>query len=226
MDKITIATCNFNTTELTNKLISSIINNTSDIDYQIVVLDNSDKIPFTTKFCNIRVIDNTKSQIIDFDKRISMFGGYTTNNYANIKHAMSVQFLLDMCQTTGLLLFDSDACLKKPIDFIDESFATIGGLQKQYVATWANNVVRLTRIVPFMQFFNTKMIRQFNIKFFDPYRIIGSSKENSNQFDTGASFYADIVDKNVPFKLIDYKQYIDHVLGASWAKNNSSCHIN
>lgn len=45
-DLVTIAICNFNTTELTNNCIRSIIKNVKKVRYKLIVLDNSDKIPF------------------------------------------------------------------------------------------------------------------------------------------------------------------------------------
>ena len=220
MQSITIATCNFNTTKLTNRLLSSIYAQMSNCNLRIVVLDNSDVIPFQSNYPNIKVIDNTKQQIINFNKMLQLYGGKTTNNYANMKHAMSIQFLLSIFNTRGLLLFDSDAMLKSPIDFIDFKYATIGGLQKQYIATWAGNVKRRERIVPYMQFFNIQMLNDFKLQYFNPMKIIGAKAFNSNQFDTGASFYDDLVHKKAPFKLIDHTKYIDHVCGASWAKKD------
>ena len=43
---MTIAICNFNTNDLTNNCIKSIVKNTKAFEYKITVLDNSDKIPF------------------------------------------------------------------------------------------------------------------------------------------------------------------------------------
>ena len=218
MQDITIATCNFNTTELTNHLVDSIYAQMSNHGLRIVVLDNSDKAPFQSSCPNVKVIDNTKQQTINFSKTLQLYGGKTINNYANMKHAMSIQFLLSICQTRGLLLFDSDATLKSPIDFIDFKYVTIGGLQKSYIAAWADNVKRRERIVPYMQFFNVEMLNQLKLQYFNPTKIIGAKTSDSNQFDTGASFYSAIVAKNAPFKLIDHTKYIDHMLGASWAK--------
>ena len=43
---VTICICNFNTTDLTNNCIVSIINKIKSFKYKIVVLDNSDKTKF------------------------------------------------------------------------------------------------------------------------------------------------------------------------------------
>lgn len=214
---ITIATCNFNTTRLTNQLIDSIIQFV-DFDYNIVVLDNSDKFRFSTTNNQVKIIDNTNQHILNFNEFIEEFGGISINNYANMKHAISIQFLLNICQTEYMLLFDSDAQLKNKVDFIEQEYVTIGGLQKQYIATWSNNEVRLPRIVPFIQFFNIPLLRQFKLKYFDPLKIIGSYSDNASSFDTGASFYEEIVKNDLPIKIIDYTKYINHILGASWAK--------
>ena len=86
----TVAICNFNTTELTNDCIQSIFSNFKSKPFNIVVFDNSDKIPFTTQF-DVRIIDNTHGKYIDFSKATSIFSSVPSkNNYASLKHAMSI----------------------------------------------------------------------------------------------------------------------------------------
>lgn len=218
-NKVTIAICNFNTTKLTNRLIESIFSQKNEFKLNIIVLDNSDKISFTSNNKSIKIINNTKQQFIKFDKIIKQYGGNTINNFANMKHAMSIQFLITICQTKGMILFDSDTYLKKPIDFIDFNFITIGGLQKQYNVI-NTNITRLPRIVPFIQFFNIDLINKYKLKYFNPLKIIGSNSKISNAFDTGASFYQDIISKKIPYKIINYSDYIYHICGASWAKKD------
>jgi len=49
--------------------------------------------------------------------------------------------------------------------------------------------------------FNVEQIKNNNIKYFDPFRIRGGlSLKNSAPYDTGASFYEDIVKSNLKFK--------------------------
>ena len=63
---INILIVHYNTPKLTECLIKSI--NKQTPDSKIFIFDNSDKLPFTYRQDNIEYIDNTKSQIIDFDE--------------------------------------------------------------------------------------------------------------------------------------------------------------
>ena len=66
--KYNFVTVNFNTPELVDALIKSIYKNSGvpEKDINIIVFDNSDKRPFVSD--KVTVLDNTKGQIIDFDK--------------------------------------------------------------------------------------------------------------------------------------------------------------
>ena len=60
---------NFNTTSLTNALIESIRQHMSNC---IIVFDNSNMIKFTTKHSDIKIIDNTKQQLVEFEKDLQI----------------------------------------------------------------------------------------------------------------------------------------------------------
>ena len=70
--KQTIAIIHFNTPELTEACILSIRKH-GGRDYQVVVFDHSDERPFRIQMPGVEVIDNTKGQLIDFDKLLSAF---------------------------------------------------------------------------------------------------------------------------------------------------------
>ncbi|MEE1287995.1 MAG: hypothetical protein UHK44_05295, partial [Bacteroidaceae bacterium] len=61
-----VAIVHFNTPELTEALIKSIRKHGGE-EYQVVIFDNSDKRPFTKKMKGVKVINNRKGQIIDFE---------------------------------------------------------------------------------------------------------------------------------------------------------------
>lgn len=61
---------NFNTTQLTNVCIASILSNFKSTSHDITVIDNSNAIKFETPF-KVNVIDNTCGQVIDFDSILS-----------------------------------------------------------------------------------------------------------------------------------------------------------
>lgn len=219
---VTIALCNYNTTQLTNLCIRSIIKNSGLNIFKIVVLDNSDQQPFhldpKVDPSKVQIVDNTKSQYIDFKKVCKEFGGDTSNNHANLKHAYSIQWLLSICQTKGMVLCDSDIVVKKKIDFIDYRFLSVGQMQKPYRK---NNVTRFRRILPFLQFFNIELLDKYRLKYFDHTRILGSNSEESKYYDTGASFLEDLSNLETKdltlFKDVKVGGYINHLLGGSWA---------
>lgn len=226
---ITIAICNFNTTELTNGCIRSIQLRYAKKNYKIVVLDNSDKISFSldstlnNNACNISVLDNTKQQLIDFDHIMKTspykLMPFNANNFGSLKHACSIQFLLNICCTDCMLLFDSDTILLQDIDFIDTKYASIADLEENgKIGRNGKTYSSFTRMLPFIQFFNVKMIQEHKIAYFDYARMHGILAPNrGNYYDTGASFYADLISNKLPIKRIDYNQYIKHLDHGSWS---------
>lgn len=207
-DLITISICNFNTTQLTNNCIKSIFENFKSYPFKIVVLDNSDKYVFNTKF-NVSIIDNTKQQLINFDKIIKKISRvYSKNNYASFKHCYSIQFLLNICNTDKMLLFDSDTKLLKDIDFINDNIISAFNIELNG---------KIYRALPYIQYFNVKMMNMLNIKYFDAYRMHGGFNIiNDSIYDTGASFYEDCIKYNAPIQIIDHKCYIWHKKQGSW----------
>ena len=71
MGKINILIVHFNTPNLTECLVKSI--NKFSPDSNIYIFDNSDRLPFTAKFDNVTIFDNTKGEIIDFDKWLEKY---------------------------------------------------------------------------------------------------------------------------------------------------------
>jgi len=124
IDKITVAICNYNTTDLTNQCIDSFLQFNSLKNSSIVVLDNSDANKYDSYHDFVKVIDNTTQKYLNFDsifklsphKLMSVNG----NNYGSLKHAISIHFLLSICQSEKMILLDSDTITKKEIDFIDD----------------------------------------------------------------------------------------------------------
>ena len=220
-DDITAVICNYNTTQLTNNVIKGL--QIFAKCKHIIVLDNSNKDQFILdKTLNneyIQVIDNTKQKYIQFDNLLQTYKLSElckTNNYASLKHAMSIQFLLDICITKYCLLCDSDIVIKKKIDFIEDGYSTIAGIEQTGTASQnMNKNLGKTRFVPFMQLFNMKMLNLHKIRYFDINRIHGI--EYGMMYDTGASLYEDIVErKQLPYKQVNIEQYITHLGHGSW----------
>ena len=227
---VTIAICNFNTTELTNNCIQSIQLNCKNFLYKFVILDNSNKTSFSLASdfnydTKIEIINNTTGKYVNFNQVLQKcpfkLMKNNANNYGSLKHAASIQFLLNICTTKILLLFDSDTILHKDIDFIDMQYASIADLEENGKNGRNGKLyTSFTRFMPFIQFFNIDMIQKKKIRYFDYARMHGVLAPNrGNYYDTGASFYADLVKNNLQFKRINYKDYIKHLDHGSWIDN-------
>lgn len=222
-NSITICTCNFNGTKLTNACVKSIIKNCGLNNYKIIILDNSDKDKFILDSdidTNIvEVLDNTNGQYINFNEIVKKYGGKidssVVSGYANLKHSYSIQFLLNISKTANFILFDNDTILKKKIDFIDNRYISISGFQHSYIK---NKINRKQRFLPFIQYFNKNLINIYKVNYFNSTKIMNGNGKHSMEYDTGASFTEAIINKALPFKIINVADYIEHLMGASWAK--------
>ena len=227
---ITVAICNFNTTQMTTDCIKSIADKSKLTNIQFVILDNSYlehkfTVDNSLKNLNIQVLDNTTGKYINFDNALKNFSKIPikANNNGSFKHCFSIQFLLNICKSRDMLLFDSDTILKHAIDFINPAYITIADLEIKYSkdSRCKNGIyTSQTRFIPFIQYFNCEKILQYKLKYFYANRIHGGSSISGNYYDTGASFYEDLINRNLPFKKISYTTYIDHLDHGSWKKKN------
>lgn len=201
---------NFNTTELTRAAILSLWKNTPDA--KVTVFDNSDRIPFP-EMDNVRIIDNTKGQIIDFVKFLKQFPERqkTCNNFGSAKHSKTIDTLFDYFPD-GFVLMDSDVLIKKDIScFFDESVAYSG-------LPYNHRSNRVLRLLPMLCFINVPMCKKYGIRYFDGRR---SWKLNSNEsrymlYDTGASFIEDCRHYVLPYKEIDIREFLIHYKHGSY----------
>ena len=118
-----ILTVHFNTPRLTEALVRSINKHTQGC--KVYVFDNSDKHPFTEHFPNVEVIDNTKGQVIDFDKMLDeyLYKVGTVNKWGSAKHCKSVDVCMDIIPE-GFILIDSDMLVFNDLSpWWDEGYA-------------------------------------------------------------------------------------------------------
>lgn len=226
---VTVTICNFNTTEMTTDCILSIRKNSGLKKTKFVVLDNSypnKKFQMSNKLngIDIQLIDNSNGKIIDFNAALKKFSKIPikANNNGSLKHCLSIQFLLNACRSRDMLLFDSDTILLKQIDFINPAYVTIADLEKKgdpCSRAPCGKYLSETRFLPFIQYFNCDLIKRKALKYFYPNRIHGGLTFSGNYYDTGASFYEDVINANLPFKRIQYKEYINHLDHGSWRKH-------
>lgn len=220
MGKINILIVHFNTPNLTECLVKSI--NKFSPDSNIYIFDNSDKLPFTAKFDNVTIFDNTKGEIIDFDKWLEKYpnrfeSGGKINKWGSAKHCLSVEKCMTLIEG-NFILIDSDVLIKRDIsDLFLPQYIYVGEV---YLPKFLNR----QRVLPYICFINSDECKKHNIHYFDENRIHGLKKEDKHKdcekYDTGASFYHDC--GNLPAKKIAISDYIVHFGGASWVEEKKT----
>lgn len=215
----------YNTPDLLMCTLSSLIKTNERNIQTIYIFDNSDIKPFTYYDCfdvNIQYFDNTQQSLLNFDKLFKKLPKdeqiVSNNNLGSAKHALTVDLLIKSLDEQEICLLDSDVLVKTEINFTNSHFAAIGELNSKEILR--DN--RKMRILPFLQYFNLKMLRKHKISYFDYTRIMGFN-EDKRKYDTGTSFLEDIILKSLPIKCIDLDKYILHFGGGSWRNKNYKC---
>lgn len=227
--KPTIAIVHFNTPTLTRAEVMSIRKQCGE-GWRIVIFDNSNVEPFMPvgkprdiEDENILIYDNTRGQLIDFDKELEAYPSRKVSDascfgrsiFGSVKHSMSVEWLMQHLDTP-FILADSDILLKAPIDNLwDEHAHAVGYIETD--SCYGNN-----RLQPYLCFINAPKCRRLGIHYFDPLRTwqLGTGKtEKENWYDTGASFYEDLqhTDGTI-IKRVTTSSYMVHLGGASYLK--------
>lgn len=209
----------YNTPYLTECLVRSI--NLFVKDAIIYIFDNSDKNPFINKFENVKIIDNTQGQIINFDKWLEQYpnrhqSGGKRNYWGSAKHCYSVEKAMEIIDENFILL-DSDVLLKKDCsDLFQEDCIYVGEPQIQKTSS-------IGRLLPFMCFINTKMAKQYDIHYFDDNFMHGLRKTlQGDMYDTGAIFYKNSL--SLKHHDIFLSNYIIHYNNASWMDTTLNKH--
>lgn len=217
--KKNIVIVHYNTPLLTECLVRSI--NLFVKDAIIYIFDNSDKDPFTAHFDNVLVLDNTKGEIINFDKwlekypkRISSAG--RTNDFASAKHCYSIEKCIQLIKENFILL-DSDVLLKRDIsELYDEESIYVGEIIKQ-------PRFNVNRVLPFICYINAEMCIKNNVHYFDEEHMYGLNKTREGEkYDTGSSFYLNTLD--FEHKEIKVDDYIVHYKAGSWVNTARAVH--
>lgn len=207
----------YNTPYMTECLVRSI--NMFVKNAIIYIFDNSDKLPFTAEFKNVIVIDNTKGQIIDFDKWLEKYpetaiSSAKMNHYASAKHCYTIQKCIELLDENFLLL-DSDVLLKRDVsNLFDEKEIAIAATE-----TWKSR----PRIIPYICFINVDKCKKYGIRYFDDQHIHGLTKKG-DRYDTGAFFHEEITNKKLKFKRINLSEYVVYYKAASWVEDAKKYH--
>ena len=229
MKKKTVAIIHFNTPELTEAGIKS-LRKVSGMEYEVIVFDNSDKRPFPVGKADghTTIIDNTKGQIIDFEKELSKYPDKCwelawRSNYGSAKHIMTVQKLWELIPQ-GFILMESDILLTRNIDFLwNEEFAACGKVQ-----WFRGRTQEKDRLLPFLCYLNVPKLTANGARYFDPQRCWslspGGMANPANWYDTGASLLEDII-KTKPALVArlyrDLDHYYVHYTGGSWRQGDT-----
>lgn len=222
--KKNIVIVHYNTPRLTECLVKSI--NLFVEDANIYIFDNSDKLPFTAKFDNVTILDNTKGQIINFNKWLEKYpnkgrSNGRTNGWGSAKHCYSVEKCMEILKENFVLL-DSDILLKRDIsNLYRDDLIYIGN-----VVTQPNSTVK--RVLPFICYINVKMCLEKKVHYFDENYMHGLSYTKNNpyadRYDTGGAFYLQA--SNFKHEEIDYNNYVVHYGHGSWHKSGEKTKIN
>ena len=217
--KKNIVIVHYNTPLLTECLVRSI--NLFVKDAVIYIFDNSDKYPFTAFYDNVLVLDNTKGEIINFDKWLENYpnrhkSGGKRNYWGSAKHCYSVEKCMEIIKE-GFVLMDSDVLLKKDIsNFFREDCIYVG----EKVLQPTSNIERL---LPFLCFINTEMCQKEGIHYFDDNYMHGLRKTiDGDRYDTGAIFFKNASKFN--HMNLEISDYIVHFNNASWINTSTKKH--
>ena len=224
MKKQTVAIVHYNTPELTEACILSL--RKSGCGWPVLVLDNSDKRPFSKKMKGVKVLDNGRGQIIDFDAELSKYPNRIAehaqqSNFGSMKHCMSVQYLWSVLKD-GFILLDSDTLVKRDISELwQEEYAAVGE-RRSYPG---HPYPVAERFLPFLLYMNVPKLVAAGAKFYDPKRcwmLQGNLNDKANWYDTGACLMEDVrrIKPYLVGKIVKIGDYITHLGSGSWRNND------
>ena len=240
----TIAIIHFNTPELTEACIMSIRKH--GCDWPVVVFDNSADLivpagtggnpeellikarPFKRRMKGVKVINNTKGQVIDFDKflaeypdRNSKLGVWKSSVWGSAKHIVTVQKLWELIPD-GFILVESDILVKSDIrELWQEQYSFVGYVQRNQ----EGNRFKVPRILPMLCYMNVPLLTKEGARYFDPDRCWGLKadyNDRRNWFDTGACLLDDVFRMRPRLKglHLDINHYVKHYGGGSWHQDD------
>jgi len=230
---VVVAIIHYNTPELTCTCIGSLLKNgglfKSVKDIKVVVFDNSDTRPMDEPPTNVVLLDNTKGQIIDFEKELAKFpdrcpeiGCAKGCEYGSAKHMMTVQKLWELLPN-GFILMESDIIIKKSIaHMVNRNYSFVGYCQKSQ----PYNPFNIGRVLPMLCWMNVPLLTKHGARYYDPERTYGllpGGRENRNNwYDTGAVMLEDILSHRPHLKGLheDIRPLVEHYGAASWKNND------
>ena len=224
MDVIQIAIVHYNTPELTEAGIMSLRRH-GGAEWPVTVFDNSDRKPFKKKMKGVKVIDNTKGQVIDFEAELAKYPDRNVqlgkaSNDGSVKHILSVQKLWELLPQ-GFILMESDILIRKDISFLwDEKWAATGRGEWFHGRRQEHD-----RLFPFLCYMNVPLLVANGARYFDPERCwnLYPGDAPQNYWDTGACLLDDIIKTKPALRAKLYPNLFDcfvHYQGGSWRQKD------
>lgn len=199
---------NFNTQKLVDALIRSI--NKFHDNVEIIIFDNSNRVPFKNIHENVFIMDNTKGQIVNFDKILEKcdLTQNTGNSFGSFKHCLTIDKCIDLIDD-GFILLDSDILLKRNVSELEnKGYGCVGEVVGKQ-GEWKD------RILPFICYINSDLCKTNNIKYCSN-TLMWGVKHNRPYYDTGSFFLDELRNKNIPIKNIRYVDYAVHYGAGSY----------
>jgi len=192
MENLTLASCSYNTPEVTLTMLRSFFKYHGDT--KVLICENSSEEETADLLVkeNVPFIRNQKGL-----------------------HSPSVDILLDKCSTDYMLLVDTDIVFLKNHQDIFDQFVNMDLTLFGEVCGSRGGKSLYNRVHPWHCLINVKHINQHNIKFHDHIRL--SDRTSPKIYDVGASFFEDIRKAGLKVgnaKLEDI--YFKHYEGMSW----------
>lgn len=217
IDKRNVAIVNYNTTELVEAAIRSLMKHTPGCT--VYVFDNSDRTPFKTKLRNVDVIDNTKQQLVNFDAELEKHPDKWAedtekSNYGSMKHTMSVDKLMELVPD-GFVLMDSDVLVKSDIKgFFDREVACMGSMRVKH---------DVPQLEPFLCWLNVPMLKEKGITYYNGDKMWALSRKDPNQhYETGAWLLEQVRQHSLPVNYTNISNYVIHYGHGSWRDKGSA----
>lgn len=176
----------------------------------IFVVDSSNKFKFESIYDDVNVIYaseciDIESQLPDIEEDGKDWSNNGSLSFISARHSIQIQYVLDTTEYKHIVLLDNDVLFKKKLDWLDDSFISIGAL--------CQNKFSFARIHPMCQYINVEKARARGIKYYSKHFIISSKQvlcNNGLWYETGSWFLQqlDVKERKFIDRIDDYVQHI------------------
>lgn len=214
INDLTIATVNFNTPEYIHALAHSIAKYTPSYHNALYVVDNgtTNRLPngrlTMNGICMLDVHHVDTSIYTDIDK-LPPSKYPAAGSYNSARHAKTIDWMMNRITTKYMLLVDSDVVIIQNIESIINDFINSHATLMGYKRTTYKHPC----IAPWACLIDLQSIHAYNIKFYDATRML--YVHDLVDYDTGASFYEDVINNGLHCIETADNTYYRHFKGGS-----------